>query len=195
MSFINDERPQVNEVYAKLIEAKKDFKPVLKNRQGHNYKYADLEMVFDAIREGLEKHDLLLVQQGEVINGLDYIRTIIVSKSGDEVDFGVTPIKSIKPDAQSFGSGLTYARRYAIAMALGLTAEDDDDGALSSQPISEVEKARIKVVELGKVLMSKGYTAQEVQGCLNNIPSNQLTLEQAREAITSLNKLVEMEGK
>ena len=194
MSFIDDKRPQVNEVYAKLIKAKKEFKPVLKNRQGHNYKYADLEMVFDAIREGLEEHNLLLVQQGEVINGLDYIRTIIVSESGDEVDFGVTPIKSIKPDAQSFGSGLTYARRYAIGMALGLTAEDDD-GTLASQPMSEVEKARLKVVELGKVLMSKGYTAQEVQGCLNGIPSNQLTLAQADEAILRLNKLVEMEGK
>ena len=195
MSFIDDERPQVNEVYAKLIQAKKAFKPVLKSRQGHNYKYADLETIFDAIRNALEEQGLLLIQQGEVINGLDYIRTIVVSEHGSEVDFGVTPIKTIKHDAQAFGSGLTYARRYAIGMALGLAPEDDDDGELAGRPMSELEKARLQVIELGKELNQKGYTVEAIKGCLNNVPSQQLTLEEAKEAIGRLNKLLEMEGK
>jgi hypothetical protein len=194
MSLINDERPQVNEVYAKLILAKKAFKPVFKNRQGHNYKYADLETIFDAIRDALEDQDLLLIQQGEVINGLDYIRTIIVSGSGEEVDFGVTPIKAVKPDAQSFGSGLTYARRYAVGMALGLTPEDDDDGKLASIA-SPVDALRQQVVKLGKECMDAGVLGSEVAGALQNVKAQDLTEHQARLGIDSLTKILELTKK
>jgi len=194
MSLIDDERPQVNEVYAKLILAKKAFKPVFKNRQGHNYKYADLETIFDAIRDGLEAQDLLLIQQGEVINGLDYIRTIIVSGSGEEVDFGVTPIKAVKPDAQSFGSGLTYARRYAVGMALGLTPEDDDDGKLASIA-SPVDALRQQVAKLGKECLDLGITLSEVQGALKGVEAKNLTEHQAHQGIDSLTKIIEMTKK
>jgi hypothetical protein len=194
MSLIDDERPQVNEVYAKLILAKKAFKPVFKNRQGHNYKYADLETIFDAIRDALEDQDLLLIQQGEVINGLDYIRTIIVSGSGEEVDFGVTPIKAVKPDAQSFGSGLTYARRYAVGMALGLTPEDDDDGKLASIA-SPVDALRQQVVKLGKECMDAGVLGSEVAGALQNLKAQDLTEHQARLGIDSLTKILELTKK
>jgi hypothetical protein len=194
MSLIDDERPQVNEVYAKLILAKKAFKPVFKNRQGHNYKYADLETIFDAIRDALEDQDLLLIQQGEVINGLDYIRTIIVSGSGEEVDFGVTPIKAVKPDAQSFGSGLTYARRYAVGMALGLTPEDDDDGKLASIA-SPVDALRQQVVKLGKECMDAGVLGSEVAGALQNVKAQDLTEHQARLGIDSLTKILELTKK
>ena len=194
MSLI-EERPQVNEVYAKLILAKKAFKPVFKNRQGHNYKYADLETIFDAIRDGLEAQDLLLIQQGEVINGLDYIRTIIVSGSGEEVDFGVTPVKATKPDAQSFGSGLTYARRYAVGMALGLTPEDDDDGKLATIA-SPVDALRANVRKLAnEAHKDYGYSLEEITATLKGVSSEVMTQEQAYKAIESLSKLIEMTKK
>ena len=194
MSLI-EERPQVNEVYSKLIQAKKAFKPVYKNRQGHNYKYADLETIFDAIRDGLEAQDLLLIQQGEVINGLDYIRTIIVSGSGEEVDFGVTPVKATKPDAQSFGSGLTYARRYAVGMALGLTPEDDDDGKLASIA-SPVDALRANVRKLAnEAHKDYGYSLEEITATLKGVSSEVMTQDQAYKAIESLSKLIEMSKK
>jgi len=194
MSFIEDERPQVNEVYAKLIEAKKQFLPVHKTRQGHNYKYADLESIFKSIQPALSKAGLMIIQQGEVINGLDYIRTIIASSCGDEIDFGVTPVKTIKPDAQAFGSGLTYARRYAIGMALGLTPEDDDDGQLASIA-SPVDALRQQVIKLGKECIALGITPAEVQGALKGVEAKNLTEHQAHQGIDSLTKIIELTKK
>jgi hypothetical protein len=193
MSLI-DERPQVNEVYAKLLEAKKGFLPIHKTRQGHNYKYADLESIFKSIQPELTKAGLMIIQQGEVINGLDYIRTIIASSCGDEIDFGVTPVKATKPDAQSFGSGLTYARRYAIGMALGLTPEDDDDGQLASIA-SPVDALRQQVVKLGKECLDLKITADEVKGALKGVEAKNLTEHQAHLAIESLTKIIEMTKK
>jgi hypothetical protein len=195
MSFIEDERPQVNEVYAKLIEAKKQFLPVHKTRQGHNYKYADLESIFKSIQPALSKAGLMIIQQGEVVNGLDYIRTIIASACGDEIDFGVTPVKTIKPDAQAFGSGLTYARRYAIGMALGLTPEDDDDGQLASIA-SPVDAVRANVRKLAnEAHKDYGYSLEEITATLKGVSSEVMTQEQAYKAIESLSKLIEMSKK
>lgn len=39
-----------------------------------------------------------------------------------------------KPDAQGQGSGITYARRYALVAYLNLIADDDDDGNAASHP-------------------------------------------------------------
>jgi hypothetical protein len=189
MSFI-EERPKET-IYAKLIRAKSNFLPVHKNRKGHNYKYADLETIFDAIKKALFDEDLILIQQGEVIGEMDYIRTVIVSSSGEEIDFGVTPIKLVKPDSQAFGSGLTYARRYAIGMALGLTPEDDDDGAMASGVDPKLEDKRRAVTELGKACIANGYTVEEVTGALNGVKSNELTMAQAIEGEKRLKTMLE----
>ena len=194
MSFIEDERPQVDGVYAKLLKAKAEFLPIYKTRQGHNYKYADLESIFNSIELALYKAGLIIIQQGEVINGLDYIRTIIVSSSGEEIDFGVTPVKATKPDAQSFGSGLTYARRYAIGMALGLTPEDDDDGQLASLA-SPADALRQQVFKLGKECLDLGITTDEIKGALRGVEAKNLTEHQAHLAIESLTKIIELTKK
>jgi hypothetical protein len=39
----------------------------------------------------------------------------------------------VKQDAQSHGSALTYAKRYSYMAALGLVADEDDDGNKASQ--------------------------------------------------------------
>ena len=211
MSFIDDERPQVNECYAKLIKARKEFAVYRKDGRGNvggrSYNYATLEDILQAIKPALDTHDLFLSQPVRYNDGRYFVETLLFDSNGNTLELGVTPIISsvevrpkvgepyMKEDAQTLGSGMTYARRYGLVSALGLISDDDDDGTMASQPMSEVEKARIKVLELGKVLMSKGYTVQEMQGCLNGIPSNKLSLVQANESIERLNKLLEMEGK
>ncbi len=37
-------------------------------------------------------------------------------------------VRADKPTAQSFGSAVTYAKRYSLSMALGIGADKDDDG-------------------------------------------------------------------
>ena len=195
MSLIDDERPQVNEVYSKLIEAKKQFGKALKNANNPHFKsrYADLQSVLDAISEAFQDKGLFVSQNGESIDGKPYLRTLVFDANGSIVDFGVLPIKTIKDDAQAFGSGLTYARRYALMSAFGL-APEDDDGQLASIS-SPVDALRQQVIKLGKECISLGITPSEVQGALKGVEAKNLTEHQARLGIDSLTKIIEMTKK
>ena len=55
------------------------------------------------------------------------VHTTLVHTSGQRMDFAPLGIRCAS-DAQSIGSAITYARRYALAAVLGLSGADDDDG-------------------------------------------------------------------
>lgn len=91
-------------------------------------KYADLASVWDAIRKPLSDNGLSVVQG---CNENDHLVTTLMHSSGQFIS-SVTPIFNGKKDAQGFGSGMTYARRYALSAIVGIT-QDDDDGNNASQ--------------------------------------------------------------
>ena len=190
-----EERPQVNEVYAKLVKAKAQFGKAIKNANNPHFKnnYADLQSVLDAVTDALLANDLFVSQTGERSGDVFAIRTLVFDSNGDSIDFGIMPVKTIKEDAQAFGSGLTYARRYALMSAFGL-APEDDDGQLASIA-SPVDALRQQVVKLGKECMDAGVLASEVAKALQNVKAQDLTEHQARLGIDSLTKIIEMSKK
>jgi len=124
------ETTEYKSVHARLIEAKKGFGKAEKNamaslsNQNPNLKrtYADLSSVFEAVTDSLNNAGLY-IHQVVTSEGLN---TSIVSCDGESIDFGIMPILASKQDAQGYGSGLTYARRYSIMNACGIAPEDDD---------------------------------------------------------------------
>lgn len=93
---------------------------------GYSFAYAPLEEVIDAVREGLAEASLS--RQQYLIHADDgyYVRTIIWHSSGEWIASDY-PVIRTKEGAQGFASGVTYARRYGLSLALGLAPEDDDD--------------------------------------------------------------------
>ena len=93
------------------------------------YKYAPLDVIQEAIKQPLLDCGLYYSQY-MVESGL---KTIIYHDSGEEKDCGAYPIIIQGLDSQKVGSAYTYARRYSLASALGLTiADEDDDGQAAS---------------------------------------------------------------
>ncbi|MDE2100183.1 MAG: ERF family protein [Patescibacteria group bacterium] len=119
---------QIDKLAEALAQAQVEFdtpsksatNPFLKN------KYADISDVLHAVKPTLAKFGVAAVQMPGISNGRSVIRTILAHKSGQWID-GEMPVLNAKEDAQSFGSGVTYARRYSLKAALGI-ADDDDDG-------------------------------------------------------------------
>lgn len=198
-----EERPVVNEVYAKLIKARADFGKAVKNAKNPHFKndYADLKSVLSAVTDALLENDLFVTQKVERDIDLFVVRTLLFDSNGDSIDFGIMPIKTVKDDAQGFGSGLTYARRYALMSAFGLAPEDDDGNLASgevvkSPPVNQaLANAQKTVVSLGADLMTHGYPLETIQQTLNNVPSSQLTLSQAQDAIQRLTIMLQNEEK
>ena len=112
---------------AALISARKSFKPILKTSTNPHFrsKYSDLASVLEAVGPALTANGIDWWQTPVVIEGKDYMRTTLEHVSGDK-RVGEWPILMSKNDAQGFGGGSTYARRYALLAILGEASEDDD---------------------------------------------------------------------
>lgn len=120
----------IEHLAAALALAQSEIKPAIKdaNNPAFNSKYADLGAVFDAVRPALAKHGLTVVQMPEHSDdALLHLTTRIAHKSGQWIE-GTMSIPVSKVNAHGYGSAITYARRYALSAALGIVADDDDDG-------------------------------------------------------------------
>lgn len=109
-----------------LIAARKEFKPLVKNKVNPHFKskYADLSAVCDSVDEALAKYGLTYVQPLEVEVGILYIATKLMHTSGEEM-VSKFPVTGGKP--QEMGSAITYGRRFSLCSLLGISADDDDD--------------------------------------------------------------------
>ena len=210
MSLI-EERPVINEVYEKLIKARKEFAVYRKDGRGNvggrSYNYATLEDILQAIRPALDENDLFLSQPIRYIDGRYFVETLIFDSKGSVLELGVTPIISsvevrpkvgepyMKEDAQTLGSGMTYARRYGLVSALGLISDEDDDGQLASIA-SPLDAIRANVRKLAnEAHKDYGYSLEEITATLKGVSSEVMTQDQAYKAIDSLSKLIEMTKK
>lgn len=101
-------------------------------------KYANIASCMDAIRPVFSKYGLSIMQLVLTRDGKHYLRTILGHKSGETVESEMQ-ILTTRDDPQGLGSGITYARRYALMAMVGLASEeDDDDGHAASSPTAEV---------------------------------------------------------
>ena len=138
----------------KSLSAFQNECPIIhKDTKGHNYTYADLPQIFSTINPLMKKHGLCFSQLLEN----DGLRTILFHvESGEQLE-SFTPIPKIKlgamNDYQSFGSGVTYFRRYAISSMLGLVTDKDIDATGVQVPVKEASKPSVSISasELGEV--------------------------------------------
>jgi hypothetical protein len=112
-----------------LVKAQSQIKHASKEGINPHFKskYADLGSVFDACREALTKAGIAVTQwpaasddgKLHLITRLSHKGEWMQCKMGIPMD---------KQNAHGVGSAITYARRYALSAALGIVADEDDDG-------------------------------------------------------------------
>jgi hypothetical protein len=135
--------PQIGELAKALAAVQAEMLPATRGEEGQigsqRYKYADLSAVWSAAQPALGNAGLAVIQVNEFIDGRDYICTTLAHISGEYIR-GRIPV-FVEPEhrginnAQAFGSGMQYAKRYALAAMIGIViAGDDDDGAGAGDP-------------------------------------------------------------
>jgi hypothetical protein len=131
-------------------------------------KYADINSVREACIPALNENGICAMQPTVEINGKPFVKTILLHESGEWIAGYTEIICGKQNDAQSHGSGLTYARRYGLQSMTNLGSEDDDGNAASKPAAqsnselpwindSQVEKmiVRIKAGEQGIIDQAK----------------------------------------
>jgi len=120
---------EMKSIYTALVKAQMQIKGAVKDSTNPAYrsKYADLGSVMDAVRDALHKNDLAVIQLSRMHeSGAPVLVTRIIHTSGEHIE-GEYPLVCKDPThPQQLGSAVTYARRYALAAALGVVQEDDD---------------------------------------------------------------------
>lgn len=99
------------------------------------YTFADLADMWRVIRIPLARASLSVSQGLAMIDGCYYMKTLVLHSSGQYM-LWTAPVPYVgmpgadTASAQAHGSLITYAKRYGLAAALGLTTDDeqDDDG-------------------------------------------------------------------
>lgn len=147
---------QMNEIATALAKAQAEMSNPVKDRTAwvysertkseYTYNYADLACVLDAVRPALSKHGIALIQTPEVGEPQIHehgekiwrtarlvITTRLMHGSGQWIESQLD--LEINPDdrVQSMGSSISYLRRYALQSIVGISAEEDDDGASANR--------------------------------------------------------------
>ena len=119
-------------LFAALAKAQAAFPVIPKSKKGHGYNYAPLEAVIKATRPALAKNELGFTQS--VIDMA--VVTTLFHSSGEtlKTSFPMLEInqqgrKSMLNPMQEAGAKSTYAARYGLCLALGISADEDTDAS------------------------------------------------------------------
>ena len=128
---------------AALAKAQGEIEAASKDKTNPAFKsrYADLTAIWGACRPALAKH-AISVTQWPVHSEDGRLHMITRIAHGGEWIKAHFSIPVTKQDPQGYGSATTYAKRFTLAAALGVVADEDDDGnAASSRPTPPHAKA------------------------------------------------------
>lgn len=89
-------------------------------------KYADLNDVLEAVVPALNNNGIVVLQPLVNIDGKNFVKTVLMHESGETFESIAEIFCAKQNDAQSYGSGISYARRYALSSICGIGSEDDD---------------------------------------------------------------------
>jgi hypothetical protein len=96
-------------------------------------KYADLNDVLSAVVPALNNNGIVLLQPLVNIDGKNYVKTVLMHESGETFESLAEIFCNKQNDAQAYGSGISYARRYSLSSICGIGSADDD-GQKAVQP-------------------------------------------------------------
>jgi len=166
----------------------------------YRYSYADLADVHRQLFPLLSRHGLAWTtkpskdEQGDPI-----LLCKLIHGATGETEVCEVPLIVTAPDVQSYGSALTYARRYGVSCVCGVVTDEDDDGNLAvgnttttaaslppvipGQDQDEERQERLRVAELFGALRANSpgllnefvYWAQERHvKALSDVPAQAL---------------------
>jgi len=112
-----------------LLEAQQSITHAMADSEGNfRNKYASIESVIEAVKEPLNDNGITFLQVPYHVPGYQCVETVfILAENGAVFRAGKTSVACKDQTPQSYGSSLTYARRYSLGTSCALKTEEDDD--------------------------------------------------------------------
>jgi len=168
-----------------LLKAQMEMGDAKKSSQNPYFKssYADLNAVREACIPILNKHGIVVLQPMVRIGASNFVKTLLLHESGEELESVTEIIIKDLTSAQAQGSGITYARRYGLQAFINVGAVDDD-GAEASKPKPKppIEKKWLNIGDpqfekIKTKLIEKTISMDEVKSFFNLSKTTELELQ------------------
>ena len=173
-------------LYESLLNFQKQLPDLKKDKTAgmgkYQYKYCSLENLISSIQPVLHANGLILIQP-QAYN--DHGQTLIVTRlihveSGEEIKSEMPlflPENMGSKPQFAWGGGLTYGRRYAIKMLLGIEPDMDTNTE------QDTELGDVKEPPPKKTGISRTPTRPDSQGKKTEVKNNKFMTPAAREEI------------
>jgi len=150
-------------------------------------KFASLKSVIDAVKPALNNNGVWFMQKSVPIDNGIAIETVFYGY-GEEISTGPVPVPAQKATPQGYGSAITYAKRYSLAMACGISAAQDDDGNAAEKETP----AKVDFRDLETPVKDLGGVTKEPKPAKDKpvVDENPEDIEQARIAVDALIGLI-----
>lgn len=138
-------------------------------------KYADLNDVLSAVVPALNNNGIVVLQPLVNIDGKNFVKTVLMHESGETFESLAEIFCNKQNDAQAYGSGISYARRYSLSSICGIgSADDDGQKAVQQKPNAtfEVLEKAAKVNATIEQVKSKYKLTAEQEAQFNILKTN-----------------------
>lgn len=145
------------------------------------YQYADLPAILNVINPLMQKHGLGFTQLTNHKDGVDYLVTVLFHvESGERLETSLRLMPDVELKGQnifqSYGSQLTYFRRYGLSQILGIVTDKDTDAAGETTKKKTFPNERF---ETGMNMVFKGEITKEQ--FLKAVKGYELTEDQSKQ--------------
>ena len=170
----------IAKIAAALVKAQSKMSNAFKGATNPFYKksYADLNSIREATLPVLNTNGITVIQPTCVVDGVNYVETILLHESGEYISSLTQIVVDKVTDAQRHGSGLSYARRYALQSIVCIGAEDDDANAAVQAPKVSIEEEKQKALRDFNACKS----ILEVTALWNKLPAHVRAIPEVVEA-------------
>lgn len=168
---------EINLIAKALVHARQKMSVAIKDSINPHFKnsYADLTSIISATIPALLEFGIVATQQ---VNE-DILETVLLHESGQWISSSTRILCKDALNPQAMGSGITYARRYALA-AICCIGQDDDDaqGATAAHKADDGFLTRLHALVNSCRLV--GISDQNISHCLGTDDWDQSTVDGAK---------------
>lgn len=159
----------MKQISSALVKAQSEMSNAVKGSSNPFFKskYADLNAVREAVLPVLNTHGIAVLQPIVNIDGKNFVKTVLLHESGEQIDSFTEIVYSKQNDAQAQGSGISYARRYGLQSLVCIGAEDDD-----GNEAVKTQKAPVLTLEQSTAKLNTASTLNELAEIWNSLPDN-----------------------
>lgn len=149
---------EIKQIATALLKAQSEMSNPKKGSTNPFFKskYADLNSIREAVIPVLNANGISVLQPTYTVDNKNFVKTILLHESGEFLESFTEIIFAKQNDAQAQGSGISYARRYALQSFVCIGANDDDGQKANAQPTPQASaKKQLKILD-----KEHNYTAE-----------------------------------